>query len=275
MPLRESLPWSSGLWRLVSSRPVRISLISAAILLLVTIACFRVQSLLFRRRVNSVLSRLAEVRLDYSTEREIQEIFPKLHPLKGEGVKQSDSTTQASGPIYWYEFTDSNVENALPLKLLWRLGKHVNSVLGLLYRLGHRYRTLSVSIGFREGKVVRIRYDLWLENRQNHMMFEGVGIDVTAVSRAGWARRDEMFAPTYNDLISYAGGVASNAPENVLHFAITPEAPVELRQAAYDVHLTCLWGLAKCQNTRQILPGVWPPRFPWKPWGSWRPRPTP
>jgi len=273
MRLRETFPWSFALWQLIVYRPVGIFLISATILMLVTMACFRIESLLFQRRVNSVLSRLAQVRLDHSPEQELRELVPELHPLKSKPRRQDDLTPQTEEPLE-YVLADGNVENGLLPKLLWKLGTHVNSVLRLLYLCGQRFHTFHASVAFREGKAVRIKYDLWLDNGENHNLYAGVGIDVTALCRAGWTRRDELFAPTYDDLMPYAGHVASNAPENSLHVAITPEAPAELSQAAFDVHITCLRDFSGCRNTKQILPGVWPPRFPWKSWGSLKPRPA-
>jgi hypothetical protein len=142
--------------------------------------------------------------------------------------------------------------------------RHGERIDRLLSVIGHRFHRLGATALIQNGKAVKIGYFLWLGDTRDHNMYQGIGVDAAQYSRAGWDVIREKNTISYDDLAPYVEGVASNAPEHVLHIHTTLDTPDLFKQAAFEVHLTCLYSFAGCQNTRQILPEVRPPRFPFR-----------
>lgn len=247
--------------RFLSWKPVSITLISFTSVLLLTMIAFRIDSLLFQRRVNSLLSRMARVRLDNPSEEQLLSLLPELHPFRPASAKQPIR----QGDPEQYAFIDTNVNHGLLVMTLWKLHMESDATFRWLFLLGHRLHRFDASAYLRDGRVVRISYDLWMENGESHSLYDGVGVHFRMLSRSGWILgEDRAVAPTYNDVSPYAESVASNAPENVVDLALTSDAPPDLVRAALEPQISCLWKLGICQNTKQILPGIWPPHFPWR-----------
>ncbi len=242
MSFRDSFPGTAALWRLIASRPARILLVSFASIVILTIIGFRIESLLFQRRANSLLLRMAQLRLDNSSEGELRAILPELRPLSPESADE---------PVNRYALIIDNMQHGSLPRALGVLHLDSDSVVRLLFLLGHRFHRFDASASLRDGKVVRVTYNLWLENGESHGLYDGVGVHVRMFSRAGWVQEeDRAVGPTYNDVSPYAEEVASNAPDNVVDLALTSDAPTGLVRAALDPHIGCMWkqGSAKIRN---------------------------
>lgn len=184
------------------------------------------------------------------------QLLPELLPLYNAHPEHGSDVPRR------YDARYSDIDRGLLVKFLGRLWQNESGI-RVLYLLGHRFHRFNAAAEIRNGKVVRVQYDLWVDTGENHMMYQGVGISVTGFSRTGWTKPGGTIATTYDDLKPYAERVASNAPENYLALAFTPEAASDFVRAALDVRLSCLWSLSPCKNAKQLLPGVWPPRFSW------------
>lgn len=258
--------WTRVLWRFLNSRAIKFTLVLLVSVLIFASISFRIESLLFQRRVNSLLSRMAQVRLDASSEQELVGLLPELRPLTSNGSNQVIQEGGEERGLHEYSLADSNMEEAgFLVRVLWKL--HLldsNSTIRLLFLLGHRFHRLGASAYVRDREVVRVNYGLRLENGESHGLYDGIGIYFDYFSRSGWTQADRAFGRTFGDVSPYAEAVASNAPENVVHLAVTSDAPPDLVRAALEPQIKCLWKLGICRNTKQILPGIWPPHFPWR-----------
>jgi hypothetical protein len=252
---RDLFPWTYAFWRFLCLRGTRRVISAAASLLALCVIGFRLESAIFQWRIHTTLKTIARIKLDKTSERELLELMPKL------GLEPAEQQLHDSS-LKRYSWIDGDVENGILIRLITNdSGQQIDR---LLSAIGHRFHRYGVTALVRNGRVVKIGYFLWLDDIRNHNMYSGIGIDVTLFSRIGWdAIRDKNTIP-YDDLAPYDETVASNAPENVLHICTTLDTPDAFRQAAFAVNLTCLFGVTECQNTRQILPEVQPPHFPWR-----------
>src|SRR5262245_28372140 len=123
---------------LLSSKPIRIFLISSASALILTMIAFRVESLLFQRRVVSFLSRMAQIRLDISSEQELFELLPGLQRSRPEDSEQTAHETVVEARPERYALIDDNMQDGFLPKILWWL--HLDSpTFRWLFLLGHRF----------------------------------------------------------------------------------------------------------------------------------------
>jgi len=257
MPFRDSFPWTSALLRFLSSKPFRIFWAVFATVLISTMVGFRLESFVFQRRVSSILVRMAEVRLDHSSEQETRQLLPELN-LSTDAIPNG-----ACDGMRRYEVTYSDLDRGVLVRFLWRLWQN-DAGIRLLYLLGHRFHRFSAAVEACNGKVVRVQYGLWVDTAEDHNLYSGAGLTVAGLSRAGWRKPGGEVETSYEDLIPYTELVASNAPESYLALTFTPVASGGFVRAAFDVHLNCLWSPSPCKTTKQLLPGIWPPSYPWR-----------
>lgn len=255
MPLRGLFPWTYAFGRFLCLRSTRAALVAAASLFALSVICFRVESALFHWRVHSTLKRVAAIKLDETYDRELLHLMPSLRP---EPVEQQ----VRDSPLRRYTWVDGDVENGFLIQLV--TNRHGKPIDRLLSAIGHRFHRFGVTALMQDGKVVKIGYFLWLDDTRNHNMYQGIGVDVAQYSRAGWDVLRDNNTISYDNLAPYVEEVASNARENVLYIHTTSDTPDVFKQAAFEVHLTCLYSFTGCQNTGQILPEVRLPRFPWR-----------
>jgi len=251
MSFRDLFPWTYASGRFLL-RSTRGALIAALFLFAFSAICFRIESAIFHWRFHSTLKKVAGIKLDETSDRELLQRIPSLslEPLEQQA---RDTELRRCSSV------DGDVENGFLIKLV-TIG-HGQPIDRLLSTIGHRFHRFGVTALIQNGKVVKIGYFLWLDDTRNHNMYQGIGIDVAQYSHAGWEAVRDKNAISYAELAPYVETVASNAPENVLHILTTSDTPDPLKRATFEVRLACLYSFTGCQNTREILPEVRPPRF--------------
>jgi len=263
--LRNSFPWTYALWRLINSRPIRIVLASCVVLLLITSALFRIESSLFQRRVRSLTSRIARLRLDQTSEQELRQLLPEMNLERVKTNSGHAGCADSGEEGKWLALEDNNAEKSFLVNLLYRCVDHSDQFRRLLYVLGHRFYILRARVRVREGKVDRIALWLMMEAGGPIMATETVILEIKGYGCSGWEDSPEGPWATYKDIAPYSEHVASNRPETALFVKYTPDAPEQYIRRALDVRLDCLWNFLGCQSTKQVLPGIWSPEFPWRP----------
>ncbi len=243
--------------RLLSSKPARISLIALASFLTATVLAFHLESFLFQQRVHSILSRVAQIQLGNTSEQEFR-LLPELELDPTSSV--ICSTEQGASTEYGLLISDFD---GGPLSKFVRSLDHNRATLQLLYLLGHRFHRFVVSSSVCRGKVVRLKYSVWIDDDQRHDIFQGIEVSASGFSRDGWVEPMEADY-RYEEVTPYRERVARNAPEHVLEIIYVADAPADFLHSAFDLRLACLHSFTGCANTRQLLPNIWPPRFPWR-----------
>lgn len=259
MVSRQLFPWTHALWRFLSSKPVGIFLLTSTLLLIATMVGFRVESFLFQRRVHSILSRMAQIKLDNTSEQDLRSLLPEMEGPDGPECEEGTVSSKI------YNILISDVGRGPLSSLIVRLDRHNRPALAILYLLGHRFHRFGAYAHTCAGKVVRLQYFVWIDDNHDHNMFQGTGVTVSGYSRTGWLySRNYSNGWTYEGAQPYVERIASNAPKNDLTITYTTEAPADFVRAAFDLRLVCLQNFAGCTDTRQLLPGIWPPRFAWR-----------
>jgi len=259
MASRQLFPWTHALWRFLSSKPVRISLLTFTSLLVATMVAFRVESFLFQRRVHSILSRMAKIKLDNTSEQDLRSLMPELEGPDGPECEEGKVSSKI------YSVLISDVDRGTLSSLVESLDRYNGPALEILYLLGHRFHRFGAYAYTCAGKVVHLEYFLWIDDNHNHNMFEGTEVKVSGYSRTGWPySRNYSNGFIYEGATPYVEWVSSNAPKNDLAITFTTEAPADFVRAAFDLQLVCLQSFAGCTDTKELLPGIWPPRFAWR-----------
>jgi len=203
MAFRDVFPWTYASWRFLCLRSTRGVLVATTSLFALRVICFRIESALFHWRVHSTLKRIAGIKLDETSERELLRLVPSLSL---EPVEQQ----VLDSPVRRYSWVDGDVENGFLIKLV--TNRHGEPIDRLLSAIGHRFHRFGVTALIQNGKVVKIGYFLWLDDTQYHHTYQGIGVDVAQYSRAGWDAVRDKNTISYDDLAPYVEGVASNAP---------------------------------------------------------------
>jgi len=195
MAFRDAFPWTYVSWRFLCLRSTRGALIAAASLFALSVICFRIESARFDWRVHSTLQRIAGIKLDETSDRELLRLVPSL---SSESVEQQVPDSR----LRRYSCVDGDVENGFLIKLV--TNRHGEPIDRLLSLIGHRFRLFGVTALIQNGKVVKIGYFLWLDDTRDHSMYQGIGIDVAQYSRAGWdaVRHKILFLMTTSRLTS-------------------------------------------------------------------------
>src|SRR5580704_4243009 len=256
MSFRNSFPWTYDFCQFLNLRLIRIATGLFVLLLMITMASFRIQSFLFQRRVNSILFRMGALGLDSTSEQQLKDLFPELKPVEVDGQPAAGGSDSQET---WYELNDSNGENGPLVNLVNHLGSHSNQALAILYRLGNRFHIFKVGVRTRRGIADRVAFSLMVETGRPATNEDVVLLEVKGFGRSGWDSPKSKLDLTYEDVRPYSGHVASKMPQNTVFLSFTPDAPEQFIHSAFDVHLDCLWKFSGCRTARQMLPGVWPP----------------
>ena len=251
MSFRGLFPWTYAFLRFSAPRPARIAATCFCCALLAMMAFFRVESLLFQRRVASVLSRMTELRLDHTSEQEVRKLLPELKLVRSEDDQVGHD----------YEFKDSNMEGGILLVVLDHAGDHSLSLVHVLNVLGHRFHLLVVSCRVQDQHVSAVHFWLLAESSGRTTYDDLVAVEVSGYSHTGLQKR--KWGESYEDISPYSVMRASNRPKTSLDVRFTDAASQDFVRAAFDARLNCLWNFSGCNSTQQLLPGVWSPRFKW------------
>jgi len=248
--------------RLLWSRPSKILFASFATLFVLILIGFRFESFLIQRRINSVASRMARLRLDRSTEQELRVLLPELK-LKDIRASNGVNGPSASSAEKWYTYDGSNTGSSPVAWLMYRSGDRENEVRRFFYHLGHRFCISHAEARVREGIVDRTDLGLMVESGER-IYGDAVMLNISGYGRSGWDAPTKASDLTYQDIVPYTERAVSRAPDSFVSVRFTPDASDEFVWALHDLHLNCLWNFVGCRTAKQVLPGIWPPNFPWR-----------
>ncbi len=217
------------------------------------------ESFLFQKKVRWILFRMAQIKLDNTSEQELRSLLPELEGPEGPECQEGAVSSRM------YAVLIDDIDRGTLSSLLEAFGRYNRPALTSLYLLGHRFHRFGAYASTCQGKVVHLAYFVWIDDNQNHNLLGGTNVAVSGYSRTGWSysRNELSYGFTYEEEKPYAERIASNAPENYLTITYTTEAPADFLRAAFDLRLVCMQNFAGCTDTKQLLPGIWSPRFPW------------
>ena len=220
-----------------------------------TMIGLRVQSLLFERKVYSVLSRLGQLQLDKTPEEAVLRSMPELKSgILWSFLVNGQRDDRCPGDAC-YVLRVQNVPNGMLSRLREKLGYQHDWIFKAAYLVGHRFWTFDAYVEIREKKVSRYEYALSVEDAESPA--NGlVGVQVLGADRASFPA-GYGFIEGYDKITGFKITRPSNRQTTVMRVAFTPEAEPEDVRNAFDVHLDCVWNFEGCSATSQLLPAVW------------------
>ena len=236
-------------------RLLRVSLLVLFLLVIGMMIEFRVQSLVFERRVHSVLSRLEQLELDKTPEGDVLRSLPELKPGILWNFYVNGRPDESCHGDACYVLRMGNLPDGILFRLRRKLEYQQDWVFKTMYWLGHRDRSFAAYVEIRAGKVSRYEYGVAVTDRE-YPLGELVEVQVLGADRASFPL-GYVAVDSYDQIKGFKGKVPSNKPTTVMRVAFTPEARTEDVRSAFDVHLECIWNSEGCSTTRQILPAVW------------------
>ena len=237
----------------------------------------RCRSYLLTRRIQAVLSGLAQVRADQTTERQLQALVPYLvgrdiHTATGIDRQYCVTITNDEGgrgmryamrwvpeflfSLWLPRLTDHPVQGKwanmeFPFKVAyvfgWRhlsFGACVSTSHGVVSSTSYGLAP-DVFLGWPTGELVLVRsvHGFWM--RGTRMPVESVDDE----------NPDFRFGAVAGQFSWFGGS------DSAIAVAYTTNAPRELISHAFSVDLSCFWGILGCDSVRQVVPLLWTDRL--------------
>jgi hypothetical protein len=260
MPFPNRFPATSWVWRRFTSPFARRIYLAVVILAFAVTATARVRTYVLTRRIHAVLNGLQRLQIDQSTGDELLRTVPYL-------VRGQRDRTEGSRTVRTYSLAISNESDWL---LLTRFAYALRGDWLPPLRpytgadwLGFRYLRFRAEVILLDGKVSNIGFGIapeWVAPRQ-------FGEILAVESFHGfWSSYRRPIDVTSSDDESpqdrIAGGneprrLGPRCSKDSLQVSYAFDAPADLTSRAFQVNLSCFWGLLGCRSAGQIAPLAW------------------
>jgi hypothetical protein len=237
--------------------------VAIILLLLVATTAIRVHSYLLTRKMQAIVSGLAKLQIDHTTEEEVLRTVPYLvRPGWDRHVDRNVELGDVDrGVERHYYAAFSNESNWL------RFGRFAERFSAVQYSkdghpknwiitaadlLGYRYIGFAARVVLLDGKVSSVGYGI-----ADRLEFPRVLGNIVSVksAHAAWASHETGFLVSSTDDESPQFRVGGGERHLAVSFAF--DASPALRSDAFQVYLRCFWSLRGCRHARQIAPLLW------------------
>lgn len=243
---KEYFPFFYRVVKMLSGRWSRRIFLAILLLLLLISTATRLQSYFITRKIEAVLHGLSELRLDETTEEQMTKMIPYLR----------EKDWNVGGFAYRsYYVHISNDSEGLPWPYALTHSYELVQWLGSIGDwLGYRYIRFDAGVLVQDGKVSQADYGL--ANQWMWPQAPGyVGYLVTARSVHGfWL--SSPFRLEISSLDDYSPRYRPTRWGNTLNVIYTSDAPPELTKRAFNLNLSCFWGLRRCADVADIAPEI-------------------
>jgi|SRR5579884_389269 len=255
----------SALFRLTCGRRARFIYLALALFLIAFSGGVRFRSYLLTREIQRVLSGLAQLRVDASTEKDLRRLVPDLVRLPDQrtvpriyavSISNEGDQWERWVPRFVYSLWPGYVSSSLQDK--WACLPLPEKI---AYLIGWRHVAFHASAKVTDGVVSSIGYGLEPD------VFVGWPRSYLVVARSVrgfWMRRPDVPVSSFADespdfRFGFTAGEFTfiAGPESSIGVAYTPAAPPRLVARAFQVDLGCYWGLRGCDSVRQVVPFLW------------------
>ncbi len=267
------LSWLVAVWRGVSGRGARRAYTVAFLTCLALSAVLRCRSYLLTRRIQAVLAGLAQLRVDRTTEGQLQMLVPYLrsHEIQtASGVERQycvNITNDGDGrgmryAMRWVPESFFSLRRPRPaerpIQDKWAA---MELPFKVAYVLGWRHLTFGACVTIWNGVVSGTSYNL-----EPDVFFGWPASELVLVrSMHGfWTRNKSMAIKSVDDENPdfRFGAVAGQfswlaGSDSAIAVAFTANAPRELISHAFSIDLSCFWDIWGCKSVRQVVPLLW------------------
>jgi hypothetical protein len=267
--------WIVALCRHIAGRRARRLYLALLLLPVVFSGYLRFRSFLLTRRIQAVLSGLAQVRIDRTTEEQLLKTVPYLVRIgrdkhQGTSVERFYSVQISNGecgpampwmPRFLYQLWPPAPED-FPVQDKWAV---LDLPLKAAYVLGWRHLTFAASATVLDGVVSRTAYDIepdvFLGWPVSYLVaahtVHGIWADrrfTLPVPSIGDQSPGYQFGPIAGEFSLFAGA------DSTIGVVYASDAPPALVSHAFQVDLSCFWNLRGCDSVRQVVPLLWADR---------------
>jgi hypothetical protein len=235
----------------------RISLVFVLLLVLLSIG-LRTRTYLLTRKIHAVLNGLERLQIDKTSEAELLKTVPNLaFAFPGKDGER----------IYQVTIANDYAPSIARIYGIWPAGfdewNGISPIVKAASALGWRNLSFGASVNVLNGTVSELGYDL--EPDVPH----GIPADSLVLVRSthgiwisSWRAIPVPSADDESPEFRFGtGGAFSWIPgADTVGVAYTPLAPRELAPHAFQVDLTCFWGIRGCNSVRQVVPLLWQDR---------------
>lgn len=240
MGIRELFPASVWCLRKIASRPARFIYLSVWVIVIIPAVALRVEAALFEQRAVATARALAALHVGVTSKTEAVARMQALGLV----------TRQYGPPLCFDEecisavIPNSRLSNAVFIPLAGASPAFYS----VLTRWGFHFSSLSADVRLTSGRVSSFSYELMLSASRFDFGDDAIVVRLTSQERLLGR----------NEGASYSIATSPVWPEKRVGVALTPNAPQELADHAFDVKLHCLWSLAGCESWREVLPRIRP-----------------
>jgi hypothetical protein len=243
MGVKTHFPFTRWVVRALTGRLARRIYVAILLFALLLTTTARLRSYFMARRIQAVLTGLAEIRVDRTTEEQLTKMVPYLSHKDWEvgGI---------SHRVFYAQISNESDARLLGLAA-YGLGQYGH----LAGWLGYRFISFDARILVQDGKVFHVEYGL--ANGWERPQYPGyVGYIVSARSVHGfWLPHQMPFGVSSED--DESPQYRPRGGENGLYAIYTSDAPPQLTERAFRLNLSCFWSLRGCSDAREIAPTVW------------------
>jgi hypothetical protein len=259
MSLRKLFPATTWLVHAAIGRIARRVCTAILFVLIVLSAVFHIHAYILTRRFQAVLTALATIKIDETTEAEVVQRVPYL--VRGKWDRQISRTRETgdvdTGLQHYYYVQFSNKDSWM--KFWHGYGRQIpfgmnadgttGSLLSLADLLGYRFINFNAGITLLNGKVSSLWY-----GAGNHLIFpEQLGNVVSVTSfHSRWA--PYRLSHPVTAIEDENPAFLAYSWEGRLKVLYAPEVAPALRADLFKFNLTCFWGLFACRDARQVSP---------------------
>ena len=244
--LKSHFPFFTWFARKATGRWARQTYACIILVALCLTTAARIRSYLLVRKVQAALQGLAEVRVDQTTEEQLLRILPHL-------TRRDDWKAERTEHIYY-----EDISNESDFIRLWSLPTPlIEPAASVVFGLGYRCLNFYARVIVQDARVSQVTYDLSKECIRGAVSIVSVRTD-----HGFWRFHQYPFTVTsredaspqyriYEDQFPSSGGYNER-----LAVIFTNDAPPEKTTRAFQLNLSCFWGLRACQHARQIAPAL-------------------
>ena len=241
MAFETRFPMTTWAWRHATAPATRKILGIFVLTVLVLSTVFRLEAMRFQSRVSEILLRLRQVDAGRTTQTDLLHLLPQLRAEKA----NAPDTSQTEEYAFGFDTLSSN-------RLIQRLQAAIyeNSYLWrLAYAVGYRPGSLYVYATVHDGVVMGWSYAVSIAPPRNyHPGAVRVRVSCHTEDQAQLQRDSDELPFHFDRYFKW--------PEWDLHVWYSPDAPEYLKNASFEVNLSCMWSLRGCYDAAQLLPAL-------------------
>jgi hypothetical protein len=244
MSFSSRFPITAWVWSKLKAPLTRKLFYVAIVVAIISTVVLHIEAAVFAFRTRSLLLALRRVDEGQTTKEELLQLIPSLHRV------DSVKSNCGAGAGENFQVERSNLPSSAIEQRVFSVVYESSALYKGAYLLGYRPRRLFIDANISHGVVTRWAFSLDVappENRYPGAIMVRVSSPISVIRYSGSAIADEQ-NPYFSARRYFKW------PDWNLEVSYSRLATQDVKDAAVDLHLGCLWSLRGCTNAAQLLP---------------------